>query len=292
MSKICLAIIFLSFKLIDVSFAQSSKGELQFYHINQNSKAKIVHAEEVELELNRDYWKSYITDSKSILTSPSGWERSDWVKTSLIIGITCGLYICDEDIQKWAQDNRDGNSDDIANFAEPFGNGFYTLPPLGILYLYGHFFENNKARRAGLLSLESFVVTGIFTQIIKFSGHRHRPNDSDSHDTWDGPGFSTSDLSFPSGHSSSAFAIATVLASEYDDNILIPLSLYSIAALTALSRVNDNAHWASDVFFGSAIGYFTAKAIIGLHDNKKDRSVTVLPVINDRQAALLFSYQF
>jgi len=37
---------------------------------------------------------------------------------------------------------------------------------------------------------------------------------------------------------------------------------YGIATLTALSRVNDNAHWASDIFFGAVIGYFTAKAII------------------------------
>jgi membrane-associated phospholipid phosphatase len=41
---------------------------------------------------------------------------------------------------------------------------------------------------------------------------------------------------------------------------------YGIATLTALSRVNDNAHWASDVFFGAIIGYFTAKAIMALNN--------------------------
>lgn len=83
---------------------------------------------------------------------------------------------------------------------------------------------------------------------------------------WDGPGFSTSNLSFPSGHASSAFAIATVIALEYGDRAFVPPLAYGIATLAAFSRVNDNAHWASDVFFGAIVGYLTAKAIIALNN--------------------------
>ena len=278
--------------IIDVSFAQLPEANSQFHLISQTFNAKQDQAEKVEMQSNRDYWKTYISDTKSILTSPSRWERTDWIKFSIIMGITVGLYIYDQDIQEWVQENRNDSSDNIASFAKPFGDGRYTLPPLGILYLYGHFYENEKARRVSLLGLKSFIISGIFTQAIKFTGHRHRPNSGDPYDTWDGPSFSTDHLSFPSGHSTAAFSIATVIASEYDDKVLIPPLAYGIATLTALSRVNDNDHWASDVFFGSAIGYFTAKAIIGLHDSKKDRNFSILPVINGKQCALLFSYNF
>jgi len=288
-----LVIFLLVIAVTNASFAQSFKAEPPFDYIYRTIQTKHDQNKEVEFELNRDYLKGYISDIKNILTSQLRWGRPDWIKAILIVGTTVGLYTYDQDIQNWVQKNRNSTSDEIAKFAKSFGGGRYTLPPLSLFYLYGHFFEDEKVRKVALLSLESFVVSGIFTETIKYTGHRHRPNTGDAHNTWDGPGFSTSHLSFPSGHSSSAFAIATVIASEYKHKVFIPPLVYGIAALTALSRVNDNAHWASDVFFGSAVGYFTAKAIVGLHSNeKKERSAVVIPVINDNHTALLISYKF
>ena len=288
-----LVIFLLVTAITDASFAQSFKLEPPFDYLYRTIQTKNDRNKEVEFELNRNYLRGYISDIKNILTSQLRWRRSDWINAILIVGTTVGLYTYDQDIQNWVQKNRNSTSDKIAKFTKPFGDGKYTLPPLSLLYLYGHFFEYEKVRKVALLSLESFIISGIFTEIIKYTGHRHRPNTGEPHNTWDGPGFSTSHLSFPSGHSSSAFAIATVIASEYDDRVFIPPLVYGIAVLTALSRVNENAHWASDVFFGSAVGYFTAKAIVGLHSNeKKDRNAVIIPVINDKHTALLISYKF
>lgn len=246
--------------IASASFTQSLKTELSFNPSYQQIQIKQDYAR--GLKLDRDYFEGYISDIKNILTSPSHWQRSDWIKASLIAGITAGLYTQDQEIQDWVQENRSSASDKISKFAKSFGDGRYTLPGLGALYLYGHFFEDEKAQRTALLSLESFAVSGLFIQVMKFIGHRHRPSSRAPYNIWDGPGFSTSNLSFPSGHSSSAFAIATVIASEYRDKAFVPPLAYGIATLAALSRINDNAHWASDVFFGAVIGYFTAKAII------------------------------
>ena len=288
--KILLAIILLTIGFADVSLSQSLEAKPASGYRDQTIQPKDGQTEKVEF--SKDYWKAYLSDTKSILSSPSRWERSDWIKASLIVGITSGLYIYDQDIQDWAQKNRSDTSDDIANLVEPFGDGRYTLPPLGMLYLYGHFSEDEKSRRVVLLSLESFLLTGVFTQAMKYTGHRHRPRSGDPHDTWDGPVFSTSPLSFPSGHASAAFSIATVIASEYGETVFVPPLAYSIATLTALSRVNDNAHWASDVFVGSAFGYFTAKAIVGFHSGKKDKNLTILPIVDSTHTALLISYRF
>lgn len=285
--KIWFAVVLLAIGYANVSFAQS-KEPVELLDGNREKNK----SPQEEIRLNKNYLKGYVLNTRSILTSPSGWGKSDWIRASLIVGITVGLYTYDQEIQNWMLKNRNNTTDEIAKFTRLFGDGGYTIPSLGVVYLYGHFFENEKARRTVLLSLESFVVSGIFTQAIKFAGHRHRPNTGDPCNTWDGPSFSTTHLSFPSGHSSSAFAIATVIASEYDDNVFIPPLAYSIATLTALSRVNDNAHWASDVFFGSVIGYFTATAIVGLHSNKKDGSLVAFPITDGRHTALLTSYKF
>lgn len=259
-----LAALLLMIAISGTSSTQSLKAELSLKPSYQQIQIKQDQAR--RLKLNRDYFEGYISDIKSILISPSHWQRSDWIKASLIVGITAGLYTQDQKIQDWAQENRSIASDKISEFAKPFGDGRYTLPGLGALYLYSHFLEDKKAQRTALLSLESFVVSGIFVQVIKFSGHRHRPSSGAPYNRWDGPNFSPSNLSFPSGHASSAFAIATVIASEYRDKAFIRPLAYGIATLTTLSRVNDNAHWASDVFFGAIVGYFTAKAIIALNN--------------------------
>ena len=259
-----LAALLLMVSIAGTSFAKSLKPELSFNSPYQQTRTEYNYSK--ELKLNGDYFEGYISDIKSILISPSRWQRSDWIKASLIIGITAGLYTQDQKIQDWVQENRSSVSDRISEFAKPFGDGRYTLPGLGALYLYGHLLEDEKAQRTALLSLKSFVISGLFVQALKFTGHRHRPSSGDPYNTWDGPGFSASNLSFPSGHSSSAFAIATVIASEYRDKAFVAPLVYSIATLTTLSRVNDNAHWASDVFFGAIIGYFTAKAIMALNN--------------------------
>jgi membrane-associated phospholipid phosphatase len=59
-----------------------------------------------------------------------------------------------------------------------------------------------------------------------------------------------------------------VLASEYKEYPLVAYLSYGVATLTGLSRMNDDKHFASDVFLGAAIGYFTAKTIMKLHSNK------------------------
>jgi|Deesub1362A_J573_1020465.scaffolds.fasta_scaffold00171_8 membrane-associated phospholipid phosphatase len=253
--------------------------------------AGLAHAQSAGVDLDRQYLRGFITDTGHLITSPTRWEGRDWLKAALFMGITAGLYVFDEDIQDWAQENRNSTTDTISDLARPFGEGIYTIPSLGLFYLYGHLYNDKKAKRCALLGIESFAITGLFTQAIKFTGHRHRPDSGDSSRQWDGPGLSGTDLSFPSGHSSSAFAIATVIASEYRDNTLVPFISYAMATLTALSRVNDNKHWASDVFFGAGLGYFTAKAILGLHDRENGR-LSIIPVIDDEYSGLMAEFRF
>jgi membrane-associated phospholipid phosphatase len=73
--------------------------------------------------------------------------------------------------------------------------------------------------------------------------------------------------SFPSGHSTAAFAFAAAVSSETQrwwpgTRWVIGPILYGGASLTGLSRIYDNAHWASDVMAGAALGTFTGVKIV------------------------------
>lgn len=68
--------------------------------------------------------------------------------------------------------------------------------------------------------------------------------------------------SFPSGHTTVAFAAATVYALEYKDKPWVPVFAYTAASLIGLSRLTENKHWATDVLAGAALGYLTGRQVV------------------------------
>jgi len=67
--------------------------------------------------------------------------------------------------------------------------------------------------------------------------------------------------SFPSGHTSIAFSMATILGEAYD----IKWITYPLALLSGLSRIQQNTHWVSDVFAGGLLGHLEARQILYRH---------------------------
>lgn len=68
--------------------------------------------------------------------------------------------------------------------------------------------------------------------------------------------------SFPSGHTSNAFVMATALHLEFkDSNILLAYSGYLFATATGVLRVMNNDHWVSDVLAGAGIGILSTQLV-------------------------------
>ena len=91
----------------------------------------------------------------------------------------------------------------------------------------------------------SVVMTAVFTQSLKLAVGRRRP---------DGTRFS-----FPSGHTSSTFATATVLQRHFGWKVGVPA--YAFASYVAGSRLQENRHYASDVMVGAALGIVSGRAV-------------------------------
>lgn len=243
-----------------------------------------------EFKLDKNYFKGVFEDTGYLLESPLYWDRSDWAKFSLVAGLTGAVFAFDDEIKNEIQDSRNSSRDNLSDWFEPFGNGFITVPTMIGFYIYGRLAENKKVKRAALLATESFLVTGLFTTILKAASGRPRPDRGEQAGVF--KIFNTSDKSFPSGHTSTAFAIATVLANEYENIPLVAPVSYGIATMTGLSRINDNKHWASDVVFGAALGYFTSKTILRLHNNQKGQHFTIYPRADFNGGGLVLSSRF
>jgi membrane-associated phospholipid phosphatase len=234
----------------------------------------------------RAYASSYCTDTKSVFTNPFRWKTGQIIAASAVAATTVGLIAWgDKPIQKFFHNNESlFISKSSEYFFNPLGSGLISIPALGVFYICGVIKKNQKAKETGLKGLESYVITVVLTNVLKQVTHRHRPyqdNPSDPH-VWDGPfswggeygmfGYN----SFPSGHSSAIFSVATVIGLEYWDTKWVPAVSFGLAGFTALYRLAVNDHWASDVLVGSALG-FAVGSMVFFNTHKKIEVIPVSP---------------
>lgn len=224
------------------------------------------------------------------LLSPLGWDGNDFLTFSAVIGTGLLLYSVDQEIQEWKEENRGPLSDDLSRFITSFG-GNNLIGFMAALYLAGVHTDDSSLRKTALLSLQSFITSGIIVTGLKFMIGRARPRTGETSTSFHPLTWKPQYYSLPSGHASSAFAVATTIA-EQSENPAVDFLAYSLAALVALSRVHENAHWISDVFIGSAIGYFVAKKICALNRGQGGKKLSVGLHSAPGCQALTLSYSF
>lgn len=134
-----------------------------------------------------------------------------------------------------------------------FSNSIVFLSvPITLSYLgYGYFKKDNKILNKGANITVSLVVTGGITYALKYSFKRPRPfvkyPDKFIKKSYGG------DYSFPSSHTSNAFALATILSLENPKwYVMLPSFLW--AGTIAYSRMHLGVHYPSDVLTGAIIG--------------------------------------
>jgi len=138
------------------------------------------------------------------------------------------------------------------------------------LYGIGRLAGWGNVAALGLHETEAVAVSGAIETLLKGVAGRARPYLSDT--TPDrfrfGRGFGNAAYqSFPSGHTTVAFAAAAVVSGEAQrwwprGTWLVAPAAYGGATLVGLARMYNNAHWASDVALGAAIGTFTGLKVV------------------------------
>jgi len=238
----------------------------------------------------RNIFSRFGRDFKYIFTSPLRLGKSDVLPLSAILIGTCGLMALDEEIRCSVQDFNSNGWDEIFAFSKQFGDGRATLSIATMFYLVGKIFNDEKSQETAVSALESFIFSGLICSSLKVLVGRSRPYREEGSGKFYGPTFDNSKLSLPSGHATVAFSLASVIASEYD-NLLVDISAYTIASLTALSRVYHNKHWTSDVALGAIIGTLVGRAVVS--QNKKEKTgISPLVKVKERGFEVGFLQKF
>jgi membrane-associated phospholipid phosphatase len=214
-----------------------------------------------------------LEDAKLYFTAPLRWDARDWLEfggTLVALGV---VHEFDDDVRDHfvgsSPDGLDGDDPDSAEDALPA-----AVLLAGTWLLAGVTDEPAGWQELGSM-LEASTFTAVSTEVLKFSLGRQRPNETTDADGW----FDGGD-SFPSMHTSLAFAIGTVFAESGDDRHrwLRRVLGYGVAGATAYLRLDHNQHWASDVAAGAALGFSTARFTLNRREGSVERtSVTVRP---------------
>jgi membrane-associated phospholipid phosphatase len=235
---------------------------------------------------SKDYFKLLATNVRDTFTAPAHWDTSDWL---LFGGVAAGVgtaFAFDQDIQRAVQRNSNATVDSVFNAVTPFG-AEYAIGTLGAFYLGGAIFDDSRAKAVALDGASaSLIASGLILYPMKYTVGRSRP--SDNVGPYHFQPFSGHD-SFPSGHTTEAFAVATVIAEHYD-SLWIKFTCYGLASMVGYARLNSNVHWASDVLGGAAIGTFVGHVVV--HVNEKHWQLSVQPALgpNMRGAQLSLSF--
>ena len=128
---------------------------------------------------------------------------------------------------------------------EGVGDGAVQIGLAVGMYAVGRAFASPRVSLLGADLVRSQIMNTTLTLGIKVAVGRSRP---------DGRSFS-----FPSGHTSSSFATATVLQRHLGWRVGLPA--YGLAAFVGGSRLQENRHYLSDVIFGAAIGLVSGRAV-------------------------------
>ena len=191
-------------------------------------------------------------------------------------GIALHLSNTKYDFQDWARNNfkYSGNVDDYIQFAPVAA--VYSLNALGIKG------KNNFGNRTAL-ALKSFLLNDFIVNKLKTWTKTKRPNGGMR--------------SFPSGHTSFAFAMAHFMHKEYGElSTWYSIGAYSCATAVGIMRVTKNAHWISDVIAGAGIGILSTELVYLTHlykwDNEHLKNFDIFPFNIGRQKGVTLVYKF
>ncbi|MBL8704757.1 MAG: phosphatase PAP2 family protein [Rhodospirillales bacterium] len=239
--------------------------------------------------LNDDYWLNYFNNIPRLFTAPTRFDTTDWIKTGAFVIAAGGAYLGDEHIRRFFRDHRTSTGDSIAAAGYRLGDGKTILGGVAVAYAAGYATEDVKLRNTALLTLQAWALTGGITEATKHLAGRQRPgytDDKTQFDGWGGAG-----KSFFSGHAANAFTVAAVVSEQYDDIWVAPVA-YGLAGLVAWSRLNDNAHWASDVVVGAGVGYAVGKLVAHFSPFRDDLGVTATPMLAPGGGGVQLGFRF
>jgi len=223
------------------------------------------------------------SDIKRYFTAPLHWNRSDWAWFGGALVAVGATHHYDTQVRthflKTLTSAPTTSSKDVQD-AIPAAAVFVAT------WGYANLIDDRNGRAEAWAMLEAVGLASVSGYALKYAVGREGPDRTSDPNQWRKGGGN----SFPSVHSSAAFAVGTVLAESGSDDYrwMRRVLGYGLGAATGYERLKHNAHWLSDTVAGAALGIASAHFAM----NRRDRTdeETGLSVVPLERGALL-TYQ-
>ena len=199
----------------------------------------------------------------------------------LVVGGTAAgtASFFDQDVRNSIQ----GNTLSWSSAAETGAGPIWSSVFVAGMFTAGRLSHHARFRAMTYDMLDAAIVNFVYTEVIKVAVGRERPNGQDN-------------KSFPSGHTSNAFALAAVAERHYGWKIGVPA--YGLAGLVGASRINEDKHYLSDVVAGATLGYVVGRAVVRVNGrpieggSRPRAAVSVAPIVARHTQGVMLSVVF
>jgi hypothetical protein len=233
------------------------------------------------------FGKRVVVDTWDIVTSPLDWSGKEWAIAGGAVAATVatGLFL-DKSFQDESQESQNPDETRWSGYWGQLGT-LYSLGVLGAAGAYGWIADDERGVNAMIDGLEASIIAScVIAPILKYTFGRARPNqtaqDNDTFDPFSG------NSSFPSGHTTQAFTVASVLAFTYDDEPLVGGIGFTVAAGVGFSRIYADMHYMSDVVAGAIIGTWVGYEVVKFNRRRRGEEVERAHGITDAKVDLIF----
>jgi hypothetical protein len=228
-------------------------------------------------------WAWDLSDFKTEALSPVTTKARNILYVGA--GLTITVLVFEDSIVDYTQNDM-ANDQPLGSLSK-FGDLAGSMVP-NLMYslgmgLYGSLYDDPIGSQRAWSMLKASGYAGAVSTVLKYSIREPRPGPTDERN------------SFPSGHSTTAFAFAGYVYEEHGWQAGVPALL--LATFVAASRINDNRHYLHDVLAGSTIGamYGVGISIVDREKRaagKTDAGVTIVPFFDHESKGLALYKEF
>jgi membrane-associated phospholipid phosphatase len=202
---------------------------------------------------------------------PTLWKGKDWLRVGLIAAATMAVMPFDQPLINSTQGNQRYNNSVFIVGGRMYGEWYAIGGVASVFGIYGLIAKDDRSKKISIELIQAGVYAELITHVLKNTIGRARPYTNEGAFSYHPFSFFDIDYnSMPSGHTTSAMALSTVM-SRHANKTVFKILAYAPAAFTMFSRIYQNQHYLSDEILACGIGYFVGNWVVDLHEGKRHR---------------------
>ena len=251
-----------------ISLASSSYADDNVFNSQKTLKEEVVRLGDEALE---------------VVKTPLDTKGYGLVGTLAVAGAVGLTYVFDDDIRNKLQANKNKGLDRATDVGNLVGDPFVHLGIAAAVFGGGILGESLRWKETGEMLGEAVILTDATTFVLKEAIGRARPFVSGDKGSFRPGQFKSDYDSLPSMHTSSSFAMASIMAAT-SESLSAKVLYYSAATFVGFSRIYQDKHWTSDIILSAAIGELCGRVVTSQHAGKS--RVTFVPLVSGNSAGL------